>query len=98
MVMDKNELLAALGELGVKVENGRVKKSDLRQALATLKDGKLLCDGKKDCQAPVTHIDNKGFVYCEPHGKWRKSTGTPCRKLTGPELKELEAGKPLKKY
>lgn len=50
------------------------------------------------CGVPVTHIDEKGFVYCEYHGLLRRACGVLCRKLRGHELKRLEAGKPLLRY
>lgn len=67
------------------------------EAEATTKDGKPHCDMEKDCDKPVTHIDNKGFIYCEHHGAQRKSS-VPCRKLTGKELEQLKAGQPIGKY
>lgn len=58
--------------------------------------GKLECDMTQDCQAPVTHIDNKGYAYCQEHGLMRQSR--PCRKLRGWELRRLERGLPLTRY
>ena len=54
--------------------------------------------GQKYCQEPITHIDEKGFIYCAQHGKWRKESGRRCRKMTSKELKFIHAGKPLEKY
>ncbi len=51
----------------------------------------LSCTMESDCAASVTHIDNKGFVYCRDHGVQRKHH-TPCRKLTRAEYKRLGAG------
>jgi hypothetical protein len=60
---------------------------------------KLKCVGMHDaCCNTVTHIDNKGYIYCERHGLQRRSSGTPCRKLRPSELKTLELGQPIKKY
>ena len=50
---------------------------------------KLKCDMKEDCQAVVTHIDIKGWVYCAEHGKQRKYD-MRCRKLRPSETKNLE--------
>jgi hypothetical protein len=42
------------------------------------------------CTAPVTHIDNKGYIYCERHGIERRDV-RPCRKLLARELRLLRA-------
>ena len=57
----------------------------------------LKCDMEKECTQAVTHIDNKGFVYCREHGIRRKEW-RPCRQLTPAELKQLKAGTPLASY
>lgn len=31
-------------------------------------NGVLTCDMRADCRKPVTHIDDKGYVYCAEHG------------------------------
>lgn len=56
----------------------------------------LHCDMEKDCKAPVSHIDNKGFIYCTKHGEQRKAGGTPCRALKPAEIKKLEAGETIR--
>lgn len=58
----------------------------------------LTCDMERDCAAPVTHIDEKGFVYCAKHGPERRHSGRRCRRLTPAELKQLRAGQPLATY
>lgn len=58
----------------------------------------LTCDMQRDCTAPVTHIDEKGWAYCAVHGPERRASGIRCRKLTGPELKRLRAGLTLERY
>lgn len=58
---------------------------------------KLTCDMDKNCQADVTHIDIKGYVYCGKHGNERKYT-CRCRKLTLTEIRQLNAGQPLARY
>ena len=62
------------------------------------KDGRLKCDGwcgdssaPQDCPSKVTHIDEKGYAYCTPCGIQRKASHR-CRKLTGAEIKRLQAG------
>ena len=57
----------------------------------------LKCDMKAECTEAVTHIDNKGFVYCHAHGVQRKGY-RPCRLLTSKERKQLESGAPLPSY
>lgn len=57
----------------------------------------ITCDMVRDCAAPVTHIDDKGYVYCTPHGEQRQSF-RPCRKLRPHELRQLERGEPIKEY
>jgi len=56
---------------------------------------KLQCDMEKTCEGAVTHIDNKGFVYCTKCSAKRKSGGTPCRKLTRAETKRLAEGQTI---
>lgn len=58
---------------------------------------KLTCDMERDCKQAVTHIDEKGFVYCHSHGVQRK-TYCRCRMLQPKELKQLQAGVPLASY
>ena len=57
----------------------------------------LKCEMATDCKEAVTHIDNKGFIYCRQHGieckGWR-----PCRMLKPGELKRLKAGIPVVRY
>lgn len=55
----------------------------------------LKCDGIKDCKNPISHIDSRGFIYCEKHGYFR-SQYEKCRKLKQNELKLLELDKPIK--
>jgi hypothetical protein len=53
---------------------------------------KLKCDMTRECAAPVTHIDEKGFVYCREHGIDRKSY-CRSRQLTAGEIKTLTSGR-----
>lgn len=63
-----------------------------RQGIAT-------CDWSTDCNAPVSHLDEKGFVYCTEHGIGRRLySGRRCRKLRPWELKMVHAGKALPSY
>lgn len=57
----------------------------------------LTCEMEVGCREPVARIDQKGFVYCEPHGQERK-IWQPCRKLRAWELKRLKRGKALTRY
>lgn len=74
----------------------------LSQAIADVKlleAGKkmLKCDMYEACLQPITHIDNKGFVYCHNHGVNRRDTH-PCRKLRSWELRRLQRGEPITRY
>lgn len=51
----------------------------------------LTCDMRRECPATVTHIDDKGWVYCAGHGTARRTT-RPCREMTTSEIATLEAG------
>ena len=59
---------------------------------------RIRCVMTEDCQEKVTHIDQRGFVYCEHHGLRRRASGTPCRKMTGKEIKFIYAGQLIKGY
>lgn len=59
--------------------------------------GVLRCDMKADCNELVTHIDDKGFVYCTAHGV-RRRDWRPCRKLRSWEVNRLKADKALSRY
>lgn len=60
-------------------------------------NGELLCDMERGCKGEITHIDDKGYIYCRPHGIQRKGY-RPCRLLTSKELRQLKAGQPLASY
>lgn len=55
------------------------------------------CDMDRTCTAPVTHIDNKGYVYCATHGVERRDV-RPCRKMRPFEVKRIMRGEPLARY
>lgn len=58
----------------------------------------LTCGMRKDCGAPVTMLDEKGFAYCTEHGVERRSHGPRCRRLTTAELLQLRLSIPLAGY
>ena len=55
----------------------------------------LRCDMEKECADDVTHIDTKGWVYCEQHGRRRHLQEGNCRVLTLVEHIKLHAGEPI---
>lgn len=59
----------------------------------------LKCDGygMNACMHPVTHIDEKGYVYCTSHGEQRQAHRR-CRKLRAHELQTLRSGQPIERY
>lgn len=50
--------------------------------------------GMGDCQEPVTHMDNKGHLFCTMHGKQRRYD-KPCRQLLKSEIKQLANGESI---
>ena len=61
------------------------------------REGKLVCDMKRDCNAAVAYIDEKGYAYCAPHGISRKQH-CRCRKLRSYEVRRLERGDTVLRY
>ena len=59
---------------------------------------KTRCDGKAGCTTAATWLDNKGYAYCEVHGRARRAGGTPTRALKAWEVRTLNAGHPLQSY
>ena len=55
------------------------------------------CEMYDDCQNPVTHIGEKGYVYCAEHVGCRKGW-EHCRRMRGWEKARIAAGKPLMSY
>jgi hypothetical protein len=55
------------------------------------------CDMVKGCTNPVTHIGEKGYVYCAEHVGDRKGVER-CRKMRMWELDRVNAGKQLPSY
>lgn len=58
----------------------------------------LNCQMVAACAGQVTHIDEKGYVYCLPHGTQRRASYVRCRALRPWELKLLQLGKPVPSY
>lgn len=56
------------------------------------------CGMRTGCLRPVTHIDEKGYVYCAEHGEQRHGSGIRCRKLKPWELNRILRGEALRKY
>lgn len=61
-------------------------------------NGQPCCDMEAGCTQPIEYIDIKGWIYCGPHGRRRKHSGIPSRKLRPWEMRLLEAKKPLPSY
>jgi len=57
----------------------------------------ITCDMRKDCQEPVTHIGEKGYVYCAKHAVDRRYVERT-RKMRVWELQWLAKGKALPSY
>lgn len=55
----------------------------------------LHCDMKANCMLLVTHIDHKGYIYCDNHAQQRMASGVPVRKLTFVERQQIADGKPI---
>jgi hypothetical protein len=59
----------------------------------------MQCDMKKDCHSEVTHIGEKGYIYCTLHAQVRRDfVGERTRKMKPWELALIKAGKPLPSY
>lgn len=57
----------------------------------------LRCEMHATCEAPVTMLDAKGYIYCTDHGQGRQRHQR-CRKLRPHELRKLERGEVLARY
>ena len=55
------------------------------------------CDMEKGCTNLVTHIGEKGYVYCTEHAGCRQWVER-CRKMQPWECARIAAGKPLMSY
>jgi hypothetical protein len=59
----------------------------------------LQCEMKDDCKAPVTHVEEKGYIYCTEHAIQRRTgVGWRNRKLRPWELRMLRAGGQVPSY
>lgn len=58
----------------------------------------LQCDMSDTCGIEVTHVEDKGYVYCAAHAKDRKSYGHRVRLLKAAERKQLLRNEPLQSY
>jgi hypothetical protein len=57
---------------------------------------RLHCDMKDTCTDPVTHIGNKGYLYCAKHAAHRSTYGSErTRKMTRLEISKVEDGDPI---
>ena len=51
-------------------------------------NGALRCDMVAGCENPITHIGEKGYIYCADH-VGRRGGVERCRRLTAAEKREL---------
>lgn len=57
------------------------------------------CEMAADCAQPVTHIGDKGYIYCAEHAARRRASGYErCRRMRQWECALIEKGKPLPSY
>jgi hypothetical protein len=60
---------------------------------------KLQCEMEDACNSAVTHIGEKGYIYCTEHAIERRTYAWErTRKMRPWEIKLLESGKPLTSY
>lgn len=59
--------------------------------------GTVRCDMVRTCSAPVTYLDDGGFVYCTTHGKQRQAHRR-CRKLRPHEQRRVASGQLVTRY
>jgi hypothetical protein len=55
------------------------------------------CDMVENCPNPITHIGEKGFIYCAEHAPCRNGFERT-RRMRPWEIKLLDAGKQLPSY
>lgn len=59
----------------------------------------LRCEMSRECSARVTHLGEKGFIYCEPHARQRtRAVGERTRALSSDELATLHAGGRVERF
>lgn len=57
------------------------------------------CEMRTDCEAPVSHLGSKGYVYCLPHAVLRRESGHErTRKMRLWELRWIQEGRQLPSY
>jgi hypothetical protein len=69
--------------------------SDLIHTARELQSTKkmLTCDMTAECTCAVTHIGNKGYVYCTQHAAERRASSREhCRKMRAWEINTLASG------
>ena len=60
---------------------------------------KTTCEMTRECEEPLTHLDESGFVYCHQHGVKRQQGGWKrCRKMRPYEINRIYAGKQIQRY
>ena len=60
-------------------------------------NGEIRCDWRDTCSAEVTHIGEKGYVYCAGHVGNRRGIER-CRKLLVSERRALERGEKIASF
>lgn len=58
---------------------------------------KLQCQMSNACEAEVTHLGAKGYLYCKPHGQRRRGYERT-RALRAWELRWIREGRTLPSY
>lgn len=56
------------------------------------------CEMSNDCPAEVTHVEDKGYIYCTEHANDRRSWNPRVRKMRAWERRWIAAGKVLPTY
>ena len=60
---------------------------------------KMQCEMKHDCCNLVTHIGEKGYIYCVEHALARRQSGYErTRKMRPWEVRLIASGQPLPSY
>jgi hypothetical protein len=55
------------------------------------------CEMSRDCAQPVTHVGEKGYIYCAGHAATRRGHERT-RALRPWELELIRAGRPVPSY
>lgn len=59
----------------------------------------MQCDMENECTGAVTHIGEKGYIYCTEHAiERRRFVGENTRKMRKWEIELIKAGQPLPSY